>query len=95
MPEHTVRKWEEDNIVEWWGQRSDMPEVLARAHIVVLPSYREGLPTILLEAAASGRPIIASDVPGCRDIVKHNENGLLVTPRDSESLADAIEELNA
>jgi glycosyltransferase involved in cell wall biosynthesis len=67
-----------------------MPKVLASAHVVALPSYREGLPKILLEAAACALPIVATDVPGCREIVRAGDNGFLVSPRDSESLAKAI-----
>ncbi len=80
--------------VEWWGPRDDMPRVLAEASVVCLPSsYREGLPKILLEAAACGRPIVATDVPGCREIVVHGENGLLVPARDSGALAAAVKAL--
>ena len=70
-----------------------MPEVLAAANLVVLPSYREGLPKVLLEAAASARAIVATDVPGCREIVRHGLNGLLVPPRDGEALALAVRDL--
>ena len=56
---------------------ADMPRVFTQAHIVCLPSYREGLPKVLIEAAASVRPIVTTDVPGCREIVRHGENGLL------------------
>ncbi|MEW6616666.1 MAG: glycosyltransferase family 4 protein [Thermodesulfobacteriota bacterium] len=83
-------EWRRSGVVEWWGHREDMPEVFAQSNIVVLPSYREGLPKVLLEAASCGRAIVATDVPGCREIVRHNENGLLVPPRDSKSLADAL-----
>lgn len=79
--------------VEWWGQRSDMPAVFALAHIVCLPSYREGLPKALLEAAACGRPLVATDVPGCREICREGDTGLLVPPRDSVALANALERL--
>ena len=77
--------------MEWWGYREDMPEVLTEAHIVALPTtYGEGIPKILIEAASCGRAIVATDVPGCREIVRHNENGLLVPPNDSKSLTDAL-----
>ena len=79
--------------MEWWGHRDDMPATLAAAHVVVLPSYREGLPKVLLEAAASGRAIVATDVPGCREIVRHGVNGLLVPPKNALALADAISSL--
>lgn len=70
-----------------------MSLTLASATIVVLPSYREGLPKVLLEAAACGKPLIATDVPGCREIVTHGVNGLLVPARDSTALAVAIDSL--
>lgn len=76
--------------VEWWGWQADMRQVYARAHFVCLPSYREGVPKVLLEAAACGRAVIATDVPGCRDVVVDRATGLLVPPRDGQALADAI-----
>jgi glycosyltransferase involved in cell wall biosynthesis len=79
-----------DGAVEWWGQRDDMPDVFALASVVCLPSYREGFPKALLEAAACGRPLIATDVAGCREICRHDETGLLVPPRDVGALANAI-----
>ena len=85
-----VRSWVEAGLVEWWGYREDVADVLARSHIAVLPSYGEGMPKTLLEAAACGRPIVATDVSGCRDVVRHGVNGLLVPPRDARALADAI-----
>ncbi len=85
-----LQRWQEEKVIEWWGHRSDMPTVLGHAAVVVLPSYREGLPVSLLEAAACGKPIIATDVPGCREVVRHRVNGLLVPPRNATALADAI-----
>lgn len=85
-----VDKWQSDGIVEWWGRRDDMPSVYAQSHIVCLPSYREGLPKSLLEAAACSRPIVTTDVPGCREIVRHEENGFLVPVRDVDELARAL-----
>ncbi len=86
-----LRRWVEEGVVEWWEHRDEMSQTLASATIVVLPSYREGLPKVLLEAAACGKPLIATDVPGCRDIVTHGVNGLLVPARDSSALATAID----
>ena len=83
-------KWSEDGVVEWWGKRDDMADVLRQAHVVCLPSYREGLPKVLLEAAASGRAIVTSDAPGCREIVKDRVNGLLVPIKQSAALAEAL-----
>ena len=88
-----LRRWVEEGVVEWWEHRDEMSSTLASATIVVLPSYREGLPKVLLEAAACGKPLIATDVPGCRDIVTHGINGLLVPARDPAALADAIDSL--
>jgi glycosyltransferase involved in cell wall biosynthesis len=93
IPPSRLREWHEQGLVEWWGHRDDMPEVFSRAHVVCLPSYREGLPKVLLEAASSGRPLVATDVPGCREIVRHGVNGLLVPARDAGALAAAIQQL--
>lgn len=79
--------------VEWWGHCGDMKALYERVLIICLPSYREGLPRVLLEAAASGRAIVASDVPGCREVVINNETGLLVPAKDSVALSVAIEKL--
>ena len=85
-----VRSWVDAGLVEWWGYCEDIAEILACSHIAVLPSYGEGMPKTLLEAAACGRPIVATDVSGCRDVVHHGGNGLLVPVRDARALADAI-----
>lgn len=90
VPEAQLEVWKSSGIVDWWGKHNDMPAVFARAHIVCLPSYREGLPKVLIEAAACGRAIVTTDTPGCREIVRHGENGLLVPVRDSKALADAL-----
>jgi len=88
-----LEAWQREGDVEWWGHRTDMPEVFRKAHVVCLPSYREGLPRVLIEAAAAGRPIVTTDVPGCREIVRDGHNGLLVPARDGGSLAGALERL--
>ena len=93
ISENQLKTWHDSSVVESWGHCGDMPGTLAQAHIVCLPSYREGLPKVLLEAAACGRALIATDAPGCREIVRHGINGLLVPLRDAVSLADAIERL--
>lgn len=90
IPDAQLEAWHAGGVIEWWGRCEDMPEVFAHAHIVCLPSYREGLPKVLLEAAACGRALVATDVPGCREIVIDGDNGLLVPPRDVEALAAAI-----
>jgi glycosyltransferase involved in cell wall biosynthesis len=93
ISQEQLRQWGADEGVEWVGHREDMPDLYARAQVVVLPSYGEGLPKSLVEAAACGRAIIATDVPGCREAVDDGVNGLLVKSRDPVSLADAIQAL--
>jgi glycosyltransferase involved in cell wall biosynthesis len=82
-----------DGSVKWLGYRSDIPAMLQNATVVCLPSHREGLPRSLVEASAAGRAIVTCDVPGCREVVLNGVNGLLVAPRDSEALADALRTL--
>ena len=93
VPESTLRRWHGRHGVEWWGRRDDMPAVLQAAHIACLPSYREGLPKSLLEAAACGLPIVTTDAPGCREVVRDGVNGLLVPVRDADALAAALKRL--
>lgn len=93
VPEEQLARWVESGDVEWWGRRDDMPEVYARAHVVCLPSHHEGLPKALLEAASCARPIVAYDIPGCREIVADRSNGILVPFRDADRMAQAILEL--
>lgn len=88
-----LRQWANEGVVELWGQRSDMPEVLRAAHLVVLPSYREGLPKVLLEAAACGRAVVTTDVPGCSDAIDPGVTGVLVPVRNAAALADAMKGL--
>lgn len=93
VPAAQVKLWEKEGMVEWWGWRSDMAAVYAQAHIVCLPSYREGMSKTLIEAAACGRPIITCNVPGCREVVQPGISGLLVPPRNAPALADAMKRL--
>jgi glycosyltransferase involved in cell wall biosynthesis len=88
--EATIRRWEAAGLVEWLGFADDMPKMFAACHIVCLPSYREGLPRTLIEAAACGRAIVTSDAPGCRDVVVDGDNGLLAPVRDGGAVADAV-----
>ena len=88
-----LKQWSEEGVVEWWGWQEDMREVYRQSHIVTLPSLGEGVPTALLEAAACGRPIVATAVAGCRDVVIHGRNGLLVPTNDPAALAEALESL--
>ena len=89
----TITQWVDAGLVEWWGHRSDMVEVFHKLDIVCLPSYREGLPKVLIEAASCGLPIVTTDVPGCREIVREDDNGLLVPPKNAPVLADKLEML--
>jgi glycosyltransferase involved in cell wall biosynthesis len=85
--------WASEPGITWLGHVADVAQFWASASIAVLPSRREGLPKSLLEAAACGRPLVATDVPGCREIVLQDETGLLVPVDDPTSLADALEKL--
>jgi glycosyltransferase involved in cell wall biosynthesis len=91
VPAKKLADWAREGDVEWWGSRQDMSNIFRSAHIICLPSYREGVPKVLLEALSSGRAIVATDVPGCREVVIDGENGLLVPARQSEPLAQALE----
>ncbi len=93
IPEDTLAEWADSGLVEWLGHVDDMPALLAGADVVVLPSYREGLPKSLIEAAACARPLITADVPGCREVVTDGVDGLLVPVRDANALARAIARL--
>jgi glycosyltransferase involved in cell wall biosynthesis len=93
IPDSKLGAWHEEGQVEWWRWRSNMPAVFADSHIVCLPSYREGMPKVLIEAASCGRPIVTTDAPGCREIVIDGENGILVPIKDVDALARAIREL--
>lgn len=94
IPTDELRAWVQGGAVEWLGRRNDMPTVFAQSHVVCLPtSYGEGVPKVLIEAAACGRPIVATDVPGCREIVRDGENGILVPPRDADALSAAMKRL--
>ncbi|MBO9356465.1 glycosyltransferase [Bordetella petrii] len=90
-----VDGWQREGSVETLGERSDIAELYAASHIAVLPSYREGLPRSLIEAAACGRAVVTTDVPGCRDAIEPGQTGLLVPPRDAQALAEAIGRLAA
>lgn len=82
--------WANEGVVELWGQRTNMPKTIESAYLVVLPSYREGLPKVLLEAAASGRAVVTTNVPGCRDAIEPGVTGVLVPAYNAVALANAI-----
>jgi len=91
IQQQELEQWEKEGVVELWGYCNDMDQVLASATIVVLPSYYgEGIPKILIEAAACGRAVITTDHPGCRDAIEEWVTGLLVPVRDAEALASSI-----
>jgi len=85
-----IHSFVENGLIEYFGHVSDIAQLLQKSYLVVLPSYREGMPKILLEAAAAGRAVITTNVPGCRDSIIHNETGLLVEPKNHKSLSNAI-----
>lgn len=93
LTESDIKEIKKDNIIKVYGFSSDISTVFSNSNIVVLPSYREGLPKVLLEAAACGRAVVTTDVPGCRDAIKVNKTGLLCKVKDSNSLAEEIEKL--
>lgn len=93
IDEAALRRWEEEGLLEFRGFRTDIKEVWRQAHVALLPSYREGLPVSLLEAAACARPAVATDVPGCRTAVLDGRTGILVSPRDPQALASALKDI--
>jgi len=94
IPRQQLTAWHKEGDVEWWGRREEMVSVYQEATIVCLPSHGgEGVPKSLLEAAACGRAIVTTNVPGCRDVVRNNVNGLLVPPKTVTELANAIRKL--
>ncbi|WNL45587.1 glycosyltransferase family 4 protein [Dyella sp. BiH032] len=94
VPEETVRGWVNEGVVNWLGHVEDMAALLGAVDVVALPSYREGLPKTLIEAAACAQPLITTDVPGCREVVTDGVDGLLVPVRDAKALAQAIRRLD-
>jgi glycosyltransferase involved in cell wall biosynthesis len=94
VPRDQLQKWHAEGVVEWWGFRRDIQDVLGQSHVVCLPSsYGEGIPRILIEAASCGRPLVATDAPGCREIVRDGLNGFLVPVKNAEFLANALQKL--
>lgn len=88
-----LERWQKEGVLEYVGEQSDVAGLYARSHIAVLPSYREGLPKSLIEAAACGRAVVTTDVPGCRDAIEAGQTGLLIPPRDAVALASAVQRL--
>ena len=88
-----LKNLENKGIIEYWGESFDMPKIFALSYMVVLPSYREGMPKSLLEAAASGRAIVTTDVPGCKDAIINGKTGVLVPSQDPLALTNEIGKL--
>ena len=88
-----IKSWEAFNYLKYMGHVNDMNELYKKVHVGILPSYREGLPKSLLEAAACGKPIITTNVTGCRDIVIDGKNGILVNMKDSDELFLAMKKM--
>ncbi len=88
-----IRSWVAEGVIEHWGWRTDMVSVLQEADIVCLPSYREGMPKALLEAAACGLPIVTTNAPGCRDVIVHGDSGFIAPVKDSVLLAEYLRQL--
>lgn len=94
IPDGILEQWREEDAIEFLGHRSDIPDLLRQADIAVLAtSYNEGVPRFLLEAAATGLPLVATDVEGCKLVVQHGINGFLIPEKDSRALAQAVEVL--
>jgi glycosyltransferase involved in cell wall biosynthesis len=94
IPREQLTAWHSEGVIEWSGYREDMPKMFSEAHVICLPSfYGEGIPKVLIEDASCGRPIVTTDISGCREIVKNGENGLLVPVYRPEELANAIQSL--
>lgn len=93
IPKEKVDFWHKSKLINYLGEIKNVSEYLQKCHCAVLPSYREGTPKSLLEAGAIGRPIVATDVPGCREVVINTENGYLCEVKNAISLADAMEKV--
>jgi len=93
ITEEALKCWHDEGCVRWLSHQDDVKSVWLKAHIAILPSYREGMPLALLEAAACGKPIVTTDVPGCNHLVEDGVNGFLVPRNDWMKLADSIETL--
>jgi glycosyltransferase involved in cell wall biosynthesis len=88
-----VQAWVSDGSIEYLGPRNDMANVISQATICCVPSYHEGVPKVLLEACASGKAVVVSDIPGCREVIQDDVNGLVIPARDADALAMAIQRL--
>lgn len=93
IPIDVLASWRAEDVIDWRGHVTNIAALMAEVDIVVLPSYREGFPKVLMEAAAAGRAVVTTDVPGCRDAIRPGETGILVPVRDAKALSDAIRKL--
>ena len=94
IPVDVLKAWHTEGVINWLGYQKDIAAIYQRSHIAVLASYyREGIPKTLIEAASVGIPIITTDMPGCRIIVEHGVNGILIPARNVDALAMALSEL--
>jgi glycosyltransferase involved in cell wall biosynthesis len=95
IPQGILQSWVDEGLLHWLGQVKDVASLFRKVDVVILPTYYgEGLPKCLLEAAASGLAIVATDMPGCRELVTHEEDGLIVPPRDADALTSTIARLH-
>ncbi len=92
LPLNTIQDWHKNGDIEYLGFLEDVRPAIANASIMVLPSWREGMPCAILEGMSMGRAAVATTVPGCKDVVEHGNNGLLVPPKNPEALAHALEQ---
>ena len=93
IPTETIHRWKKEGIVEYLGTTDDVLPYIRQADCIVLPSYREGTPRTLLEAASTGKPIVTTDVPGCNNVVQNGANGYLCRAKDAQDLADKMEQM--
>jgi len=93
IPEKVIHNWEKEGVIKFKGFQKDIRKEICKADVIVLPSYREGIPRILLEACAMEKPVITTNTPGCREVVENGVNGFLVEPRDGGSLLKAMEKM--
>ena len=95
IKQYELDNWISEGLIDYWGFRDDIAEVMSKANVIVLPSYRDGLPKCLIEAAACSRATITTDVPGCRDAILPKKTGLLINVKDPQSLVRAIKTLES
>lgn len=94
IPVETLRKWDNDSLIEWWGFEPNIAETWNRTSISVVPTwYGEGIPKVLLEAGACARPVIASNISGCNDVIEDGVNGILIPSRSVQAIVDAVSRL--